>query len=201
MSKCLKQFSDQALITLFREGNNQAISELICRYQSNVYTCIYYLVKDKYVAEDLFQETFIKIIHHLKKDNYAEQGKFLSWILRIAHNLCIDHFRKIKQQTKITMANGDDLFAYYTFSNENAETKLIKSQTEQSVQQLIDQLPEEQKEVVLLRIYGELSFKEIARITDVSINTALGRMRYALNNLRRSIQNKNLVLRWYNLPV
>jgi RNA polymerase sigma-70 factor (ECF subfamily) len=195
MNKDLKQLSDQALVQLFRQGNQSAIAELISRYQSNVYTSIYYLVKDKYIAEDLFQDTFLKIMRHLQKDKYEEQGKFLPWTLRIAHNLCIDYFRKIKQQAKITTSDGTDFFARYTFNEDHAESNLIKRQTENTVQNLIDQLPQEQKEVVLLRIYGELSFKEIAGITEVSINTALGRMRYALNNMRRLIQEKKLVLR------
>lgn len=191
----MEQFSDQSLITHFKNGDHDAISTLIHRYQSNVYSAIYYLVKDKYIAEDLFQETFIKIIKHLRSDKYAEQGKFLPWMLRIAHNLCIDYFRKIKQEAKVTVANGEDIFSYLSFSDENAEKNIIKKQTELTVQQLIDQLPDDQREVVLLRIYGDLSFKEIAEITNVSINTALGRMRYALNNIRRVIQTKNLVLR------
>jgi len=191
----MKQHSDQSLVQLFRNGNDAAISELICRYQGNVYTSIYFLVKDKYVAEDLFQETFLKTIHHLRKDGYEEQGKFLPWVLRIAHNLCIDHFRKIKQQVKITLPNGDDFFSQLTCPEAHAESSCIRQQTGHTVQQMVDQLPQEQKEVVVLRVYGELSFKEIADITGVSINTALGRMRYALNNMRRMIQEKNLVLR------
>ena len=195
MTTHLKQLSDQALISQFKDGDNNAITALIYRYQSNVYSTIYYLVKDKYIAEDLFQETFIKIIKHLNSDKYSEQGKFLPWMLRIAHNLCIDYFRKIKQEAKVTVSNGEDIFSYLSFSDENAEKNIIKKQTEATVQQLIEQLPEDQREVVLLRIYGELSFKEIAEITGVSINTALGRMRYALNNIRRVIQSKKLVLR------
>lgn len=195
MTRQLEQFSDQALINQFKDGNCNAITALVYRYQSNVYSTIYYLVKDKYIAEDLFQETFIKIIKYLKSDKYAEQGKFLPWMLRIAHNLCIDYFRKIKQEAKVTISNGEDIFTYLAFSDENAEKSIIKKQTELTVQQLIEQLPDDQREVVIMRIYGDLSFKEIAELTDVSINTALGRMRYALNNMRRVIQSKNLVLR------
>lgn len=195
MTNSMKQHSDQSLILLFRSGNEQAITELICRYQSNVYTTIYYLVRDKYIAEDLFQETFLKTIRHLQKDKYEEQGKFLPWILRIAHNLCIDHFRKVKQQVKITLSSGEDFFSCLPAHTDNAEHNYIKRQAEDTVQHMIGQLPEEQREVVLLRVYGELSFKEIADITGVSINTALGRMRYALNNMRRMIHEKKLVLR------
>lgn len=191
----MKQYSDQSLIQLFRSGNEQAITELICRYQGNVYTTIYYLVKDKYIAEDLFQETFLKTIRHLQKDKYEEQGKFLPWILRIAHNLCIDHFRKIKQQVRITLSSGEDFFSFLPSDTSTAEQNYIQMQTENMVQHMIEQLPDEQREVVLLRIYGELSFKEIADITGVSINTALGRMRYALNNMRRIIHERKLVLR------
>lgn len=195
MMKNMSQYPDQELIILSREGNEKAITEIIHRYQNKVYTTIFYLVKDKYIAEDLFQETFIKILHHIKAGKYVEQGKFSSWLLRIAHNLCIDYFRKMKQEAKVTVSNGEELFSYYSFSDENAEKNMIREQTSSTVQSLIDQLPEDQKEVVLLRIYGELSFKEIASITNVSINTALGRMRYALNNMRRQIDNKKLVLR------
>src|SRR5690606_27234499 len=167
------------LISLFKAGKEQAIAELINRYQSNVYTSIYLLVQDRFIAEDLFQDTFIKIVTTIRKNRYSEQGKFLPWALRIAHNLCIDHFRRVKQQVKVTLPDGTDLMSLLPVREEHAETEMIRRQTEKGVQQIIDRLPDEQKEVVVMRIYGEMSFKEIASITDVSINTALGRMRYA----------------------
>jgi RNA polymerase sigma-70 factor (ECF subfamily) len=195
MTNSLKQHSDQDLVHLFRNGSDTAITELVHRYQSNVYTSIYIMVKDKYIAEDLFQDTFLKIVNNIRKDKYSEQGKFLPWALRIAHNLCIDHFRKVKQQVKITLSDGSDFFALLPLKEEHVEERIIRRQSEYSVQQIIDRLPEEQREVVVMRIYGEMSFKEISDITGVSINTALGRMRYALINLRRMINEYKMVLR------
>ncbi len=196
MEKTLHHFSDHHLIEQFKAGNQSAISELIRRYQSNVYTSIYYLVQDKYIAEDIYQDTFIKVIHHLQKSNYQEQGKFLPWIQRIAHNLCIDHFRKLKNHMKYVVSNGDEAISYLRSNNtEHKEFQLIKKETESKIEQLIDELPLEQKEVVILRIYGELSFKEIADATGVSINTALGRMRYALHNIRKIIHERKIELK------
>ncbi|MFT4062067.1 MAG: sigma-70 family RNA polymerase sigma factor [Edaphocola sp.] len=195
MNKSLKQFSDQDLVQSFRDGHDAAIAEIINRYQSNVYTTIYMLVKDRYLAEDLFQDTFLKIVNNIRNNRYCEQGRFLPWALRIAHNLCIDHFRKVKQQTRVTLSDGTDLLGLLPSGYEHAEQKMIRSQTEHTVQQMIDLLPAEQREVVIMRIYGELSFKEIADLTGVSINTALGRMRYGLINMRRMINEQNLVLR------
>ncbi len=195
MTKSLKQLSDQDLVCLFRNGDEKAISELIFRYQSNIYTSIYLMVKDRYIAEDLFQDTFLKIVNNLRKDRYSEQGKFLPWALRIAHNLCIDYFRKIKQQVKITLTDGTDVFDILPMKAEHAEERIIRKQTESGVQQIIDLLPEEQREVIVMRVYGEMSFKEIAGVTGVSINTALGRMRYALINLRKMISDHKMVLR------
>lgn len=195
MTRSLKQHSDQDLVHLFRGGSETAITELVYRYQSNVYTSIYLMVKDKYVAEDLFQDTFLKIVNNIRNDKYSEQGKFLPWALRIAHNLCIDHFRKIKQQVKITLSDGSDFFALLPLKEEHVEERLIRRQSEQGVQQIIDSLPEEQREVVVMRVYGDMSFKDIAELTGVSINTALGRMRYALINLRKMINEYKMVLR------
>jgi RNA polymerase sigma factor (sigma-70 family) len=195
MTNSLRQYSDQDLVHLFSNGSESAITELIHRYQSNVYTSIYIMVKDKYIAEDLFQDTFLKIVNNIRAGKYAEQGKFLPWALRIAHNLCIDHFRKVKQQVKVTFADGTDFFALLPLREEHVEERIVRRQSEHSVQQIIDRLPEEQREVVVMRIYGEMSFKEISEITGVSINTALGRMRYALINLRRMINDYKLVLR------
>lgn len=190
-----KEYSDQELIKDYLNGNKSSIEELISRYKDKVYTYILLMVKDQHLAEDIFQETFIKVIKSLHKGKYQESGKFVSWVIRIAHNLIIDHFRKGKQ-TKI-YSNDDyemDIFNSQKFSDETIEDKLVSDQIESDVRKLIDYLPEEQKEVVLLRHYGGLSFKEIAEQTHVSINTALGRMRYALINLRKIIEDKNLNL-------
>ncbi len=195
MTNNLKHLSDQSLIIQFRQGSEQAIAELIYRYQSQVYTSIYLLVKDKYIAEDLFQDTFMKIVTTIRNDRYSEQGKFLPWALRIAHNLCIDHFRRVKQHVKVTLPDGTDLMSLLPMQEDHAEAAMIRRQTEKGVQQVIDRLPEEQKEVVVMRMYGEMSFKEIADLTGVSINTALGRMRYALINMRKMIQENHMALR------
>jgi RNA polymerase sigma factor (sigma-70 family) len=188
--------TDQTLVQLFLQGKDEAIAELIYRYKDNVYTSIYMMVKDKYTAEDLFQDTFLKIVTNIRAGRYSEQGKFLPWALRIAHNLCIDYFRKVKQQVKITLPDGSDIFSLISPSSyDNAETRMIRMQTESCVEQLIRLLPIEQREVLVMRIYGEMSFKEIAQLTGVSINTSLGRMRYALINLRKIIEEKKVALR------
>lgn len=195
MLQSLKQHSDQSLVQLFKKGTDSAIEELIHRYKSNVYTAIYLMVKDRYIAEDLFQDTFLKIVNTIRAGKYAEQGKFLPWALRIAHNLCIDHFRKIKQKVSVTLPDGTDLFSIMPIvSYDNAETKMIRQQTESYLSRMINTLPEEQREVIVMRIYGDMSFKEIAQTTGVSINTALGRMRYALINLRKIVKEQNVML-------
>ncbi len=191
----LVALSDQSLVTQFQAGDNNAISELIYRYQSNIYGSIYLMVKDKYLAEDIFQDTFLKIIANIRNDKYAEQGKFLPWSLRIAHNLCIDYFRKAKQQIKITLPDGTDIFSVLNIHQDDASKPLETKQTENKIMKLLDTLPTEQREVIILRIFGELSFKEIATATGISINTALGRMRYALINLRKQITENSMVLR------
>ena len=151
------------------------------------------LVKDQYLAEDIFQDTFIKVIHTLKSGKYNEEGKFLPWILRIAHNLVIDHFRKDKRSPIITNSEGFDIFDVLGFYDESTEERLVREQTHKDLKGLIQLLPSEQKEVLIMRHYGDMSFKEIADLTNVSINTALGRMRYALNNLRKMYQAKETV--------
>jgi len=191
----LKQFSDHSLVQLFLQGEDRALTELVYRYQSKIFSGIYLLVKDRYIAEDLFQETFIKIVATLRSGKYADQGKFLPWAIRIAHNLCIDYFRKVKKNVKITMHDGTDIMTLFAFCDENVEQKVIRNQQKNSIQYLVDQLPLEQKEVIIMRIYGEMSFKEIADITGVSINTALGRMRYGLLNLKRTIEDNKMSLR------
>lgn len=187
---------DFELVTSFINSNDMnAIETLINRHKKKVYTYIVLIVKNHQLAEDLFQETFIKVIRSLKQGKYQEKGTFSSWIVRIAHNLIIDHYRKQKHLKMVSHDNGNqDLFNTKKFSDSTIEDDLVLNQIHQDVRNLIDYLPDDQKQVVLLRHYGGLSFKEIAEQTEVSINTALGRMRYALINLRKLITEKNLTL-------
>jgi len=187
--------SDQDLIHQYITGEEAGLVELIRRYQSKIYTSIYLLVKDEYLAEDIFQDTFIKVINTLKAGKYNEEGKFLPWVTRIAHNLVIDHFRREKRAPMVN--NGDDFDIFEVLGNydESTEDRMVREQTHKDLKQLIQLLPSEQKEVLIMRHFGDLSFKEIADITDVSINTALGRMRYALYNLRKMMQSKELSLK------
>jgi RNA polymerase sigma factor (sigma-70 family) len=187
--------TDQQLVHLYMKGKEVALTELINRHKSRIYTSIYLLVKDEYLAEDIFQDTFIKVIKTLKAGRYNEEGKFLPWVLRIGHNLVIDHFRKQKRAPVITNSDGFDIFDVLGIFDESIEDKMVKEQTYNDLKALIHLLPSEQKEVLIMRHYGELSFKEIADLTGVSINTALGRMRYALNNLRKMITEKELSLK------
>ena len=186
--------TDQQLIENYLNGEDTALEMIINRHKRKLFTLIKMWVKDTYLAEDIFQETFIKVIDTLKGGRYKEEGKFLPWISRIAHNLCVDHFRRDKKMPKITTPDGCDIFNILKFTDENVEDKWIRRQTEDKVRRLIEELPAEQKEIVLLRHYADLSFKEIAEITGVSINTALGRMRYALQNLRKVIAEKEISL-------
>ena len=194
----IHKLSDYELIERFMNGSQPSIEALINRYKKKVYTYILLMVKNQQLAEDLFQETFIKVIQSLKKHKYKDNGKFVSWIIRIAHNLVIDHFRKEKQ---INTCNNEDyeadLFNSSKFSAKNIEQLIVHDQIIKDVRKLIDELPDDQREVVVLRHYGQLSFKEIAEQTDVSINTALGRMRYALINMRKMIEEKKLSLTYY----
>jgi RNA polymerase sigma-70 factor (ECF subfamily) len=187
---------DQELVDLFISSNdNDCIIELIRRYKSKVYTYILLNVKERELAEDIFQETFIKVIKSLRKGRYMEKGIFLSWVVRISHNLIIDHYRR-DRHLKITSTdqNDADLFNSKKYADRNIEDLMVQNRIEFEVRQLINELPKDQKEVILLRHYGEMSFKEIADQTGVSINTALGRMRYALINLRKMIEDRNLQL-------
>jgi RNA polymerase sigma-70 factor (ECF subfamily) len=177
------------------EGNLSAIEVLISRHNQRVYTYIALLVKNQELAEDIFQETFIKVIQSLEKGKYQEQGTFVSWVIRISHNMIIDHFRKAKNLKTISNDALDvDIFNSTRFAQENIEDEMVQSQILSDIRTLIDMLPDDQKEVVLLRHYAGLSFKEISEQTDVSINTALGRMRYALINIRKMMKEKNISL-------
>jgi len=184
--------SEQELVQLYLKGNTEALSTLVSRYKDRIYTAIFLLVKDKYLAEDLFQDVFIRIIDSLKAKGYSNEGKFLPWALRIAHNLCVDHFRKIKRTPSITFSDDRDIFEVLNFSEPNAETRLIQSQRHERVREMIDLLPEDQREVIILRHYADLSFKEIASITKCSTNTALGGMRYGLINMRKMTLEKKI---------
>ncbi|HCN82999.1 MAG TPA: RNA polymerase subunit sigma-24 [Sphingobacteriaceae bacterium] len=188
----LRTNSDQELVHLYTTGNETGLEELIRRHKSKIYTSIYLLVKDSYLAEDIFQDTFIKVINTLKAGKYNEEGKFLPWVIRIAHNLVIDHFRKDKRSPVMANVDGFDIFDILKSHDESMEERMIKEQTHKDLTTMIHLLPSEQKEVLIMRHYGDLSFKEIADITNVSINTALGRMRYALNNLRKMMEAKEL---------
>lgn len=187
--------TDASLISMYQAGDDAALSQIIHRYKDRLYTSIYMLVKDDYLAEDIFQESFLKIIRTIKGGRYAEQGKFLPWALRVAHNLCMDHFRRVRKQISVTTEDGREIIELLPMAHTNGAERMEERQTQQSVRDLVEGLPDEQREVVSLRIYGELSFREIADMTGVSINTALGRMRYGLINLRKAIKEQELVLR------
>ena len=190
----LSELSDKHLITSYLKGNNNALELLILRHKSKVYTSIMLLVKDKEMAEDIFQETFIKVINTLKNRSYKEEGKFLPWVIRIAHNLVIDHFRRSKRMPLIRDTEEYSIIESLQLHDDTVEDKLVKNRIDEQVRMLIDLLPIEQREVVIMRHFSDMSFKDIAERTDVSINTALGRMRYALINLRKIIEEKELVL-------
>ena len=186
--------SDAFLIKAYLGGNEQALSALITRHKQRLYSFIFSKVLDRDVAEDIFQDTFIKVIRTLRRGTYNEEGKFLPWIMRISHNLVIDYFRKNSRMPKFESKSDFDIFSVLSDSGLNAENRIIKSQVENDLKRLIEELPDDQKEVLKMRIYRDMSFKEISELTGVSINTALGRMRYALINLRKVIDKYNLVL-------
>lgn len=188
------ELSDQELVKLYIKGKEAALSVLINRYKTKIYTNVYFMVKDRDLAEDIFQDTFLKVINTLKSGKYNEEGKFFPWVQRIAHNLAIDHFRREKKMKTISPSEDFDIFSVLQLKDENVQDKIVREQIESDVQRLVEYLPEEQKEVVYMRIYKDLSFKEISDLTGVSINTALGRMRYALINMRKLIDKHNVVL-------
>jgi RNA polymerase sigma-70 factor (ECF subfamily) len=182
---------DSVLITLYRNGNEAAFNLLVDRYQSKVFTTIFLIVKDQDVAEDLLQDVFVKVLHTMNSDKYNEEGKFQPWVMRIAHNLAIDYFRKAKRYPTILLEDGSNLLNSLSFAEDSSEEQRIKEETLAWVRNLIDELPEAQKEVVIMRHYLDMSFQEIAEQTGVSINTALGRMRYALNHIRKKMKQVN----------
>ncbi|AXG71706.1 ECF RNA polymerase sigma factor SigE [Kordia sp. SMS9] len=185
---------DSVLVSNYINGDECALGVLIERHKQRIYSFIYSKVLDRDITEDVFQDTFIKVIKTLKKGNYNEEGKFLPWVMRIAHNLVIDHFRKNNRMPKYDNKGDFNIFSVLSDTNLNAENRIIKTQVENDVRRLVDELPADQKEVLLMRMYQDLSFKEISEKTGVSINTALGRMRYALINLRKVIDKHNIVL-------
>lgn len=188
------QIDDSVLVKDYINGNEKALEVLINRHNQRISSFIYSKVLDRDVSEDIFQDTFIKVIKTLKKGNYSEEGKFLPWVMRIAHNLVIDHFRRNK---RMPMFEGNDDFNIFSVIGDdklNVEKQLIKDQIDTDLSLLIEELPDDQKEVLLMRIYRDMSFKEISENTGVSINTALGRMRYALINLRKIIEKHHIVL-------
>jgi len=185
---------DAALVTNYINGDENALSILINRHKQKIYSFIYSKVFDRDITEDVFQDTFIKVIKTLKKGKYNEEGKFLPWVMRIAHNLVIDHFRRNNRMPKFDNTGEFSIFSVLSDSSLNAEKSIIKDQVESDVRRIIEELPEDQKQVLKMRMYQDMSFKEISERTGVSINTALGRMRYALINLRKVIDQHNIVL-------
>lgn len=186
--------SDAYLVSAYIHGSEAALSILISRHKQKIYNFIFYKVFDRDVTEDIFQDTFIKVIKTLRKGGYNEEGKFLPWVMRIAHNLVIDHFRRNNRMPKFENKDDFNIFSVLSDSSLNIEKRMIKGQIEEDVRRLIQELPEEQKEVLIMRIYKDMSFKDISDQTGVSINTALGRMRYALINLRKVIDKHNIIL-------
>ncbi|AZJ31264.1 sigma-70 family RNA polymerase sigma factor [Tenacibaculum mesophilum] len=185
---------DSVLVKNYINGNEYAIELLIKRHQQRLYSFIYSKVQNRDTTEDIFQDTFIKVIRTLKKGNYNEEGKFLPWVMRIAHNLIIDFFRKNNRMPTFNNTEEFDIFSVLSDGTLNAEGKIIKEQILNDVKELVEELPEEQKEVLKMRIYNDMSFNEISENTGVSINTALGRMRYALINLRKIIEKNKIIL-------
>ncbi|AXG74621.1 RNA polymerase subunit sigma-24 [Flavobacterium arcticum] len=185
---------DPVLVKSYIDGDENALAILIKRHQSKIYGFIYSKVTDRDIADDIFQDTFIKVIKTLKCNAYNEEGKFLPWVMRIAHNLIVDHFRRNKKMPMFRETEEFSIFSIMSDNNPNIESRIITQQVENDVKRLIEELPDDQKEVLQMRMYQDMSFKEIADTTGVSINTALGRMRYALMNLRKVIEKNNIIL-------
>jgi RNA polymerase sigma factor (sigma-70 family) len=183
--KTLTALPDQELIALYMAGDTTAFNTLIIRHKDKIYTAISLLVKDAHIADDLFQDLFIKIIEAFKTGRYNDDGRFLSWALRIAHNLCIDHFRLKKRNPVLNNREDVDMFSFRNMAEPGVDHKIINHEIHDDIRYLLNKLPEDQREVIILRHYADLSFKEIADITNCSINTALGRMRYGITNLRK----------------
>jgi RNA polymerase sigma factor (sigma-70 family) len=192
--KTLITLTDQQLIQVFITGEPYAMEVLVNRHKDRIFTSIYLLVKDKYLAEDIFQDLFIKIIETIRAGKYKDENKFVQWAMRIAHNQCVDHFRKTKGKPVIRTSDGSDIFDVLHFEDSNAEDNMIKLQNNERVMKLVSQLPEEQREIIVLRHFADLKFREISTILNCSVNTALGRMRYGLLNLRKMIEEQHVAL-------
>jgi RNA polymerase sigma-70 factor (ECF subfamily) len=192
--RSLTNLTDQQLIHLFVEGESDALETLILRHKDKIYTSIFLLVKDKYLAEDIFQDVFIRVIDTVRSGRYTEEGKFLPWAMRIAHNLCVDHFRKVKRTPTVRNSEDRDIFEVLNITEDGVDRRMMQRQSHDKVRQMLDLLPPDQREVIILRHYAEMSFKEIASMTNCSINTALGRMRYGLINLRKMMAEKQIAL-------
>lgn len=189
-----KTITDGVLVQRYISGDEQALATLIDKHQSKIFGFIYSKVADRDVSNDIFQDTFIKVIHTLKTKNYNEEGKFLPWVMRISHNLCVDYFRSVKKMPMQRDTEEYSVFSLMKDNNPNIESQIIDLQIKNDLKKIVEELPEDQREVLMMRIYQDLSFKEISELTNVSINTALGRMRYALINLRKIIDKSNLEL-------
>ncbi|RSK38744.1 RNA polymerase sigma factor [Mangrovimonas spongiae] len=186
--------TDATLVRNYIQGNETALEQLILRHKERIYGFIFSKIYDHDIANDIFQDTFIKVIKTIKKGKYNEEGKFLPWVMRIAHNLVIDHFRKSNRMPKFNNTGDFNIFSVLSDDALDAEKKIIKNQVESDVRRLINELPDDQKQVLVMRMYNDMSFKEISDKTGVSINTALGRMRYALINMRKIIDKHNIIL-------
>ncbi|MEO0000005.1 MAG: hypothetical protein RL766_51 [Bacteroidota bacterium] len=187
--------TDNQLIQLFINGDSRALEDLVNRHKERIFTSIVILVKDRNLAEDVFQDVFIKIIDTFRSGNYTDEGKFLPWALRIAHNLCVDHFRKVKRTPVVLNKSEEyDMFENMNITEEGAESRIMRDQSHENVRRMLDMLPEDQREVIVLRHFANMSFKEIADKTNCSINTALGRMRYGLINLRKLMNEYQVAL-------
>lgn len=194
----LNMLTDDMLVARYSEGDNKAFDELLARYQSKLFNYIYFIVRNQEIAEDIFQETFVKAITTIQQGRYTASGRFGAWLTRIAHNMVIDGFRQERNENTISNDEVEvDLFNNVDLCDDNIETQIVNEQTLGDVRRLVDALPDNQREVVYMRFYQDLSFKEIAEVTGVSINTALGRMRYALLNMRRIAEEKHIVLEMY----
>lgn len=190
----MNHITEKELLQQFVNGNQRSLETLINRYKDKLFTSIYLLVRDTCLAEDIFQDTFIKVIDMLRKGQYNDEGKFVHWATRIARNLCIDHFRRNKKMSFIKRADDTDLFSYLDVRGGYESDLIEKRQTHDRVREMLDALPEEQREVIVLRHYADLSFAEIAKLNNCSINTALGRMRYGLLNLRKMAREHQMAL-------
>lgn len=191
----IKMLKDDELVVLYNEGNNRAFDILLERYQQKLFSYIFFIIKDQKISEDIFQETFMKAIVTIKSGRYTENGRFYSWLSRIAHNLIIDQFRTERNENTISSEEGGyDLLNNQDICEENIEESIINAQIMKDIRKLVDNLPANQKEIIMMRFYRNMSFKDIAEVTGTSINTALGRMRYAIINLRRMIADNNITL-------